>query len=594
MKKKILFLQIILLLVCIGLAGAQDKLPREYVPPEELISLKSDLDFSIALDLLSEFAIKFSGKPIHDPDKRTGSIGIDIQSMPWQKALELILSRRGLWYVEKDHFFEIIKPEQSGSSANGENLTKFSDGTELDPKSKEVKIEAIFFEGDRKTLKEIGIDWSTFYQGEVELTANQVGALSLSEDIVNLTVKIPNKLYGVDVQALLRILDSENIGQVLAQPHIIAVEGKEGSIQVGQDFSIKQRDFAGNVTDRIMRVTPYIFEDAQKGKIIFLKIHVERSQAYPDVVSTIIKKSEANTFVQLYDGEETLIGGLYSTEKTVLRKGIPLLKDLPWWFFGLRYLFGYNRNEEAQKELIIIIKASLLPDVFSRARQSKHRSSGGEFYENPEMKIRQLKGSAYSIDRNKYKNGYREYERLRKRETQQVMAMNEQSQMYAPIPETSNYDNSGYSIIEHGPRESSDFAIPAPSEQNQYVTPHTNAKQSVAPGTTSSGYSSVQKSESPIIHKKETRTERVYYRGQIVKLQNNLALIQWQQSLNPDEMNGTEVTVLRRDANTKKFVPIGKVRIVKAVKKLAVAQRITSGAFACPELQIGDRVIAFF
>jgi hypothetical protein len=33
---------------------------------------------------------------------------------------------------------------------------------------------------------------------------------------------------------------------------------------------------------------------------------------------------------------------------------------------GLRYIFGYNRFEDVQKELIIIIKASLLPQVYAR------------------------------------------------------------------------------------------------------------------------------------------------------------------------------------------------------------------------------------
>ncbi|NIA31480.1 MAG: hypothetical protein GWP06_16425, partial [Actinobacteria bacterium] len=399
MKRKKLLWYVVLLCVTGSLAQAQDSLPREYVPPVELVSLKSDLDFSIAMDLLSEFSIKFSGKPIHDPLKRTGPIGIDIQQTPWQKALGLILSKRGLWYVEKAHFFEIIVPNEEQSGFSTTPVSKLAESEKLSPLSREVKIEATFFQGDRTSLKEIGIDWSTFYQGEVDLTAKQVGALSLNEDVVSLNIKVPNKLFGIDINALLRIFDSENIGKVLAQPHIVVVEGKEGNIQVGQDFSIKQRDFAGNITDRfystgtIMQVTPFIFQDKDKGSQIILKIHVERSQAYPDVVSTIIKKSQADSYVQLYDGEETLIGGLYSTETAALRKGIPLLKDLPWWFLGIRYLFGYNRNEAIEKELIIIIKASLLPDVMTRARESKISQQNRNSLENLKLKIQQIKKS---------------------------------------------------------------------------------------------------------------------------------------------------------------------------------------------------------
>ncbi|MEZ4699541.1 MAG: hypothetical protein R2834_04360 [Rhodothermales bacterium] len=63
--------------------------------------------------------------------------------------------------------------------------------------------------------------------------------------------------------------------------------------------------------------------------------------------------------VLLLDGEQTVIGGLYTTQKTITRRGVPILKDLPLRFFGLRYLFGYSQFDSAY-ELLIIIQARLL------------------------------------------------------------------------------------------------------------------------------------------------------------------------------------------------------------------------------------------
>ncbi len=358
---------------------AQQELPRDYIPKEEIVSLNSNLNFADALDILSEYSINFASKPIFDPTNQSGEIGIDINSMPWKKALEIILSRRGLWYVEKEHFYQIVVAADKTESLN--RTAGSGDNQSLTLGSREVKIETIFFEGDRKALSEIGIDWSTFYNGTVDISAEQMGALEVNESFLDATIKIPNRIFNVSVEALLKVFDSKNVGRVLAQPQVVVTEGNEGSIQVGQDFSIKTRDFAGNIIDRfystgtILRVTPYILTDEEKGSAIVLNAHVERSQASPDVVSTIIKKSEANSFVQLFDGEETLIAGLYSTEKTTLRKGIPILKDLPPWFLGLRYLTGYNRVEEIEKELIIIIRASLLPDVFVR-KENRHNKYG--------------------------------------------------------------------------------------------------------------------------------------------------------------------------------------------------------------------------
>ncbi len=45
---------------------------------------------------------------------------------------------------------------------------------------------------------------------------------------------------------------------------------------------------------------------------------------------------------------------------------MPFLKDLPWWFFGLRYIFGYEDNIVNKKELVILIKADLVPSIQQR------------------------------------------------------------------------------------------------------------------------------------------------------------------------------------------------------------------------------------
>jgi type IV pilus assembly protein PilQ len=69
------------------------------------------------------------------------------------------------------------------------------------------------------------------------------------------------------------------------------------------------------------------------------------------------------------NGEEIYVAGLYSNEENIIREGIPLLKDLPWWVFGLRYIFGYDKVETTRKELIIVMKAELVPTIEERVKQ---------------------------------------------------------------------------------------------------------------------------------------------------------------------------------------------------------------------------------
>lgn len=68
----------------------------------------------------------------------------------------------------------------------------------------------------------------------------------------------------------------------------------------------------------------------------------------------------------MLDGEQTVIGGLYSTEESVSRRGVPFLKDLPRWFFGLRYVFGRTQRSITQKELVISLEANVVDPIRDR------------------------------------------------------------------------------------------------------------------------------------------------------------------------------------------------------------------------------------
>ncbi|MEI7907112.1 MAG: hypothetical protein WCI84_07115, partial [Bacteroidota bacterium] len=109
-------------------------------------------------------------------------------------------------------------------------------------------------------------------------------------------------------------------------------------------------------------VKPTVYEE--KGiKFINLDVTAERSTVSP---GPIINKSSAKTFSVLYDGEEMVMGGLYTNVESSERGGVPFLKDLPWWVFGLKYIFGYENQTTSTQELIILLKAELVPTLEER------------------------------------------------------------------------------------------------------------------------------------------------------------------------------------------------------------------------------------
>jgi type IV pilus assembly protein PilQ len=132
-------------------------------------------------------------------------------------------------------------------------------------------------------------------------------------------------------------------------------------------------------------VKPQVITE-QGVNFVRMVVDVERSSVQPGAISTIINKTKANTDLLLLDGEETIIGGLYNSETTSIRLGVPFLKDLPWYVFGLRYLFGYDKDQVTKKELVILIKSELVPTLQERITQKTKEDGIFERWLTEQMK----------------------------------------------------------------------------------------------------------------------------------------------------------------------------------------------------------------
>jgi type IV pilus assembly protein PilQ len=54
---------------------------------------------------------------------------------------------------------------------------------------------------------------------------------------------------------------------------------------------------------------------------------------------------------------------------------VPFLKDLPWWVFGLRYIFGYDQVTTTTQEVIMLIKVNILPTLKERIEVKKDEAA---------------------------------------------------------------------------------------------------------------------------------------------------------------------------------------------------------------------------
>ena len=377
---------------------------RTYIPPDQLVSFLPSTPFDRFIEFLNPVFERVTGKQVIDPETRTEPIGVSIAGMHFLDALELVLSYKGLAYRETDRIFLVEEAPETmlvqGTEAARLGQTSVSpDGKPVEAVaslgSREIQINAVLFDLNVSKAREIGLDWNVFFGEQAGGAGGSGGGAGAGggADGASFSVKTdqlfsgfedvisaPDQIEMSQLTQFFRLLESEGLGETVANPQVSVLSGEKGRIQIGSDVPIQVRDFAGNTitqffsTGIIVDVTPTLISEAladTAGSPILDFIHmdvlVEKSSSRPSAAGPVIDKNTANTRVALLNGEQTVIGGLYSTEESLSRRGIPILKDLPGWFFGLRYVFGYTQENVSQKELLIVLQANVVDDLQTRA-----------------------------------------------------------------------------------------------------------------------------------------------------------------------------------------------------------------------------------
>jgi len=243
----------------------------------------------------------------------------------------------------------------------------------------EVTISSIFFDVNRTKLAESGVSFSIFRGRNLNLGIDLTGAQNVAKKVFSAYVQPTDKNLAVSIDAAISMFESEAMGEVIARPQLTVRSGQSSSFQIGSDFSVLEKDFSGNTvqkfypTGTILTVSPKIFK---VGDVEFVTVgyRIEKSSFEASTVTTVVNKTLAGGSLILLNGEEGYVGGMFSNEETTVRQGIPLLKDLPWWVFGLRYLFGYDSKNVVKRELIVLIKAEIMPTLEERAKQQTERN----------------------------------------------------------------------------------------------------------------------------------------------------------------------------------------------------------------------------
>jgi type IV pilus assembly protein PilQ len=300
-------------------------------------------------------------------------------------SLQSSLTRRGSITVDK-RTNSLIVSDLPGSVDRIEKMAM-----DLDSTTPQIEITAKLVDVDVEALRDLGVLWKVGSASVPDLSSDlpnpAAGSLnnpgdplhpsnngtdvlgsSLTESISDPTFRLH---YGIvkswgSLEAQLQALEQDRKANIISNPRITTVDNREARILVGQKIPLIVQDVAGNPVSQLqtigiqLKVTPHLTQD----KRILMDLHPEVSDLSAQSTvqgGVIINTSEADTRVMVDDGQTAVIGGLIRTNEGTVRRGVPLLKDLP--LIGM--LFRSTSDVHQNRELIIFVTPRLITSMAS-------------------------------------------------------------------------------------------------------------------------------------------------------------------------------------------------------------------------------------
>jgi general secretion pathway protein D len=245
----------------------------------------------------------------------------------------------------------------------------------LDTQPKQVLIEVLIAEITLKNETKFGIEWlakknvRVFGDNYDTIFGNTQGNVKIG-DSGDFITGLPTGAFAAfldpgTLAGLISASAQNNDLNVLASPHVLALDNKEAKIEIANEVPVatsvsQPQDQTANIYSQvqfksvgvILSVTPHVNEKKQ----VNLKISQEVSEigetvkiADQEYQGFITRKAVTSAIVQ--DGHTLIIGGIISENKRKDRQGIPFLSEIP--VFG--YLFGSTTDSTERRELILMV-----------------------------------------------------------------------------------------------------------------------------------------------------------------------------------------------------------------------------------------------
>jgi len=249
------------------------------------------------------------------------------------------------------------------------------------PDTEQILLQVKFADVDRIALQQLGVNLFTtgalntlgststqqFGQGLTNQTLNTVspaqGPGFTSSQTLNDVLNVFFFRFDLNFGAMIKALQQKSLLQILAEPNLLASNGKEASFLAGGEFpfpvvqggtgiqtvTIQFKEFGVRLT-----FTPTV---TSSGKIR-LKVRPEVSALDFTNAVTIagffvpaLSTRRAETEIELADGQSFAIAGLIDNRVTEIYSKIPAIGDIPI----LGYLFRSRNLQKSKTELLVLV-----------------------------------------------------------------------------------------------------------------------------------------------------------------------------------------------------------------------------------------------
>jgi pilus assembly protein CpaC len=226
-----------------------------------------------------------------------------------------------------------------------------------------VQLETQILEVSRTKLRELGVDWA-FANGDDFVSQTVSGLINATGTTFSGTGQETFKLGVIENStsffAGVRALRRNNLVKVLAEPKLVAVDGRPASFNSGGEIPIIIPAGLGQVAVQFREFgtrLDYVAKVLGNGRIwlevrpYVSEVDPSRSVSLSGVSVPGFRSRYLETGVELGAGQTLALAGLLQVKSETINLGLPVLSDMPY----LGALFRSTKEEQNEIELLITV-----------------------------------------------------------------------------------------------------------------------------------------------------------------------------------------------------------------------------------------------